>query len=144
MPNDQHPVNDSRHIDPDLKEFIERVIIPMLVKEYLAQSQKPEAQKVLMTEQRNCSSKPSGTQTEAKSKELRSKDLLTVAEAAVVLGIKEATVRAWILKRKVCKAGQSRSHPNERTRNANRAGNCSIALADASRSASGDLQAVNS
>ncbi len=101
MPNDQHSVNDSRHIDPGLKEFIERVIIPILVKEYLAQSQKPEAQKVLMTEQRNCSSKPSGTQTEAKSKELRSKDLLTVAEAAVVLGIKEATVRAWILKRKV-------------------------------------------
>ena len=101
MPNDQHPVNDSRHIDPGLKEFIERVIIPILVKEYLAQSQKPEAQKVLMTEQQNCSSKPSGTQTEAKSKELRSKDLLTVAEAAVVLGIKEATVRAWILKRKV-------------------------------------------
>jgi len=101
MPDDQHAVNDSPHIDPGLKEFIERVIIPILVKEYLAQSQKPEAQKVLMTEQRNCSSKPSGTQTEAKSKELRSKDLLTVAEAAVVLGIKEATVRAWILKRKV-------------------------------------------
>ena len=27
--------------------------------------------------------------------------MLTVAEAAAVLGIKEATVRAWILKRKV-------------------------------------------
>ena len=56
---------------------------------------------MLTAEQRNCSSEPSGTQAEAKSKELRSKDLLTVAEAAVVLGIKEATVRAWILKRKV-------------------------------------------
>ena len=56
---------------------------------------------MLTAEQRNCSSKPSGTQTVAKSKELRSKDLLTVAEAAAVLGIKEATVRAWILKRKV-------------------------------------------
>lgn len=98
MSDDQHPVNDSPHIDPGLKEFIERVIIPILVKEYLAQSQKPE---VLTAERRNCSSKPSGTQTEAKSKELRSKDLLTVAEAAAVLGIKEATVRAWILRRKV-------------------------------------------
>jgi len=101
MPDDQHPMSDSPHIDPGLKEFIERVIIPILVKEYLAQSQKPDAQKVLTAEQRNCSSKPSGTQTEAKSEELRSKHLLTVAEAAAVLGIKEATVRAWILKRRL-------------------------------------------
>jgi hypothetical protein len=42
VPDDQHPVNDSPHIDPGLKEFIERVIIPILVKEYLAQSQEPE------------------------------------------------------------------------------------------------------
>jgi len=45
MPDDQHPMSDSPHIDPGLKEFIERVIIPILVKEYLAQSQKPDAQR---------------------------------------------------------------------------------------------------
>ena len=101
MPDHQHPVNDSPHLDPQLKEFIERVIVPILVKEYLAQSQKPPSQNVLMTEQRNCPFKPSGTQVEAKSKELRSKDLLTVAEAAAALGIKEATVSAWIFKRKI-------------------------------------------
>jgi len=76
VPEAQRPMNDSPNIDPSLKEFIERVIIPILVKEYLAQSQKSEAQKVLMTEQRNCSCKPSGTQTEAKSGESSSKDLL--------------------------------------------------------------------
>jgi hypothetical protein len=67
MPNDQHPVDNSPHTDPGLKEFIERVIIPILVKEYIAQSQKPEAQKMLMAEQRTGFSKPSATQTEAKS-----------------------------------------------------------------------------
>ena len=101
MPDDQHPMNDCPHLDRRLKEFIERVIVPILVKEYLAQSQEPEMRKVPMTEQRDFSSKTSGTQIEAKFKELSSKDLLTVAEAAAVLRIKEATVRAWILKRKI-------------------------------------------
>ena len=101
MPDNQHPVNDSHHLDPCFKEFIERVIVPILVKEYLVQSQKPEAQELKVADQRNCSSKPSASQRQAKSRELSSKNLLTVAEAAAVLGIKEATVRAWILKRKI-------------------------------------------
>lgn len=89
MPDDRHPVNDGTHLDPRLKEFIDRVIVPILVKEYLAQSQETEMRKVQMTEQLNLSSKTSSTRIEAKSKELSSKDLLT-AEAAAVLGIKEA------------------------------------------------------
>lgn len=51
MPDDRHPMNDDPHLDPRLKEFIERVIVPILVKEYLAQSQETEMRKVPMTEQ---------------------------------------------------------------------------------------------
>lgn len=46
MPDDQHPINDGPYLDPRLKEFIERVIVPILVKEYLAQSQETEMRKV--------------------------------------------------------------------------------------------------
>ena len=71
MPDDQHPMNDGPHLDPRLKEFIDRVIVPILVKEYLAQSQETEMRKLPMTEQLNFSFK-------------------RMAEAAAVLGIKEA------------------------------------------------------
>jgi len=104
MPNDQHTVNDvndSPHLHPCLKEFVERVIVPILVKEFLAQSKYAEAQELQLPGRRNCSSKPSASQPEAKSRDLSSKNLLTVVEAAAVLGIKEATVRAWILRRKI-------------------------------------------
>jgi hypothetical protein len=84
-----------------LKEFVERVIVPILVKEFLAQSKYAEAQELQLPGRRNCSSKPSASQPEAKSRDLSSKNLLTVVEAAAVLGIKEATVRAWILRRKI-------------------------------------------
>ena len=47
-----------------------------------------------MPERRNCLSKLSAVQAEPKSTKLSSNDLLTVAEAAAVLGIKEATIRA--------------------------------------------------
>jgi hypothetical protein len=52
---------------------------------------------MLITEQRTGTPTPSGTQADGKSKELGSKDLLTVSKAAAVLRIKEGTVRAWIL-----------------------------------------------
>ena len=88
---------------------------------------------MLSTEQRNCSSKPSDTQTEADSKESGSKDLLTVAGAAAVFGIKEATVRSVDTQTEdhVCKAGQGRPDPSERTQTVNPSRNCSVGLSGA-------------
>lgn len=94
-------MNDSSQLDPRLKELIDRVIVPALVKEYLAQSHKSEVPQPQVNERRDSSLKSPGTQNELNSEDWRAKELLRVAEAAAALSIKEATLRAWILKRKI-------------------------------------------
>jgi excisionase family DNA binding protein len=99
--DDKLSKKDASRIDPRLKDFIERVIVPILVREYLAQSQElaKEQQKVA-----HCANLPSaspGVQAERRPEVSDEKQMLTVKEVADALGIKEATVRAWVSKRKI-------------------------------------------
>lgn len=85
---------------PALRSWIENVIVPALVKEFLA-------------ELRKHGQAPFGSglrdekETEAISAKMRSlqplktKQMLSVSEAADALGLSEQTIRAWIAKRRM-------------------------------------------
>ena len=100
MHNHEFSQHDGSLLNSQLKEFIDRVIVPALVREYLAQSQELEVKQRNITEDRN-SSLASASRVKRTSSTSNEKQLLTVAEVAAVLGIKDATVRAWICRRKI-------------------------------------------
>ena len=87
-------------MDARLKDFINRVIVPALVREYLAQLREVEGDNARIVA-RCKSAAMSASRVERPPDGSNEMQLLTVAEAAATLGIKEATVRAWILKRKI-------------------------------------------
>jgi hypothetical protein len=93
--------NDGSRLDPRLKDFIDRVIVPLLVREYLTQSRELGEEQAKITQPGNLSSASLQAQAERRPTILDEKRLLTVAEAAVALGIKVVTVRAWVSKRKI-------------------------------------------
>jgi|SRR5437016_3177850 excisionase family DNA binding protein len=97
---DEFPKSDGSRLDPCLKDWVDRVIVPALVREYLAQSRELETEQRKLSERRNLPS-TSAAQPERLPSVSNAKQLLTVAEAATALGIKDATVRAWISKRKI-------------------------------------------
>lgn len=97
---DEFPKSDGSRLDPRLKDWVDRVIVPALVREYLAQSRELETEQRKLSERRNLPS-TSAAQSERIPSVSNEKQLLTVAEAAAALGIKDATVRAWISKRKI-------------------------------------------
>jgi excisionase family DNA binding protein len=91
-------MNPSR-LDPCLEDFINRVIVPALVREYLAQSRKVEADNKITAYLK--STAMFATRFDRAPNASNEMQLLTVPEAAAALGIKQATVRAWILKRRI-------------------------------------------
>ena len=101
MADDELSKKDGSRIDPRLKDFIERVIVPILVREYLAQSKEPANEQAKVTRSGNLLSASSGVQAERRPRVSNEKQMLTVTEAAAALGIKESTVRAWVSKRKI-------------------------------------------
>ena len=87
-------------IDPCLKDFIDRVIVPVLVREYLAQSR--ELPKEMAASGGNdLGSASLGVRAQRRPKASDERQMLTISEAAAALGIKDATVRAWVSKRKI-------------------------------------------
>lgn len=99
--DDELARSDGSRPDPHLKDFIDRVIVPVLVRVYIAQSRELGEEQAKITQPGNLSSASSQAQAERRPSVLDEKRLLTVAEAAVALGIKVATVRAWVSKRKI-------------------------------------------
>jgi excisionase family DNA binding protein len=93
--------NDASRLDPRLKNFIDRVIVPALVREYLAQSRELTEEQPKVTHRGNLGAASSRAQAERRPRVSDEKQMLTAAEAAAALGIKEATVRAWVSKRKI-------------------------------------------
>jgi predicted transcriptional regulator len=85
---------DGERLDSRFKDFIDRVIVPILVKEYLAQSRQLAEEQAKSAHRSNLSSLPS--QAERRPRVSDEKQMLTVTEAAAALGVKEATVRAWV------------------------------------------------
>ena len=101
MPDDELSKIDGSRLDPRLKDFIDRVIVPVLVWEYLAQSRELAKEQSVISQLGSSSSKSLRAQAERRRSFPSAKLLLTIAEAAAALGIKEATVRAWVSKRKI-------------------------------------------
>ena len=101
MTDDELSKKDGSRIDPRLKDFIDRVIVPALVREYLAQSRELTEEQPKVTHRGNLASASARAQAEPRPRVSDEKQMLTVAEAAAALGIKEATVRAWVSKRKI-------------------------------------------
>ena len=88
-------------IDSCLKDFIDRVIVPALVREYRAQSRELPTQQAKAPHSSNVLSASSNGQVERRPKASDERQMLTISEAAAALGIKDATVRAWVSKRKI-------------------------------------------
>ena len=101
MTHDELSKKDGSRLDPGLKDFIDRVIVPALVREYLAQSRKLTEEQPKVAHRGNLASASSEAQAERQQRVSDEKQMLTVAEAAAALTIKEATVRAWVSKRKI-------------------------------------------
>ncbi len=101
MADDELSGKDGSRLDPRPKDFIDRVIAPALVREYLAQSRELAEEQVKVAHRGNLASASSGAQAERRPRVADEKQMLTVAEVAAALGIKEATVRAWVSKRKI-------------------------------------------
>jgi excisionase family DNA binding protein len=99
--DDELSKRDGSRLDTRLKDFIDRVIVPVLVKEYLAQSQELAEEHAKAAHSGNLPSASSRVQAERRPKTPDEKQMLTVTEVAAALGIKEATVRAWVSKRKI-------------------------------------------
>ena len=101
MANDELSKNNGSRLDSCLKDFIDCAIVPALVREYLAQSRELADEKAKTNQRGDLSSESSRAQAERRLTVSDEKQLLTVAEASEALGIKEATVRAWISKRRI-------------------------------------------
>jgi hypothetical protein len=94
--DDELSKKDGSRLDPRLKDFVDRVIVPALVREYLAQSRELAEEKAKIPQRGNLASAMS--QAERRPRVSDEKQMLTVPEVAIALGIKEATVRAWVSK----------------------------------------------
>jgi len=92
---------DGSRLDPRLKDFVDRVIVPALVREYLVQSRELAEEQAKIAHLATLTSATPGAQAERRPRISDEKQMLTVAEVAAALGITEATVRAWISKRKI-------------------------------------------
>jgi excisionase family DNA binding protein len=92
---------DGTRLDSRFKDFIDRVIVPILVREYLTQSREFGEKQANVALASNLPPASSEIQTERRPRVSEEKQMLTVREAAAELGIKEATVRAWVSKRKI-------------------------------------------
>jgi excisionase family DNA binding protein len=96
----QFSQEDWQPMDARLKDFINRAIVPALVSEYLAQLREVDGDNARIVA-RCKSAAMSANRVERSPDDSNAMQLLTVVEAAATLGIKERTVRAWILKRKI-------------------------------------------
>ena len=128
MADDELSKKDGSRFDPRLKDFLE--IVPALVREYLAQSQEPAQEKAKVAHRDNLSSSSSGAQVERRPRVSDEKQMLTVTEVAAALGIKEATVRAWVSKRKIThvKLGPTGPDSSEGDQDIDRTSDHSVAL----------------
>ena len=98
MTDDELSKKDGSRLDPRLKGFVDRVVVAALVREYLAQSRELAEEKAKIPQRGNLASAMSGAQAERRPRVSDEKQMLTVPEVAIALGIKEATVRAWVSK----------------------------------------------
>ncbi len=101
MADEELSKKDESRLDPSLKDLIDRVIVPALVREYLAQSREPAGEQAKVAHRGNVAPASAEVQAERRPRVSDEKQMLTVVEVAAALGIKEATVRAWVSKRKI-------------------------------------------
>ena len=100
MSKDHENENKNVQTPPAVESWIGNVIVPALVKSYLA-----ELKKIEITPQGSAVKDKKAIQVEEQGtvprQALEDKNMLTVAEAARSLGLSQAIVRAWIANRRL-------------------------------------------
>lgn len=91
---------DPPDLNPALRSWIDNVIVPALVDRFIAELSERGHSASVLTAKAQETDRPKA-QEKGPHRVHKSPEMLTVAEAAERLGLRQSTLRAWILRRRI-------------------------------------------